>query len=66
MTIVYTTAQGLIVVRDTEPYEIRDGRYWGYCDCEDAVGIRQFNIGNIHDAVVTEMSFRPRWPVKIH
>ncbi len=63
VTIIYVNNKGELTYRDTEPYEIKDGKYWGYC--LEKMGIRQFHLGNIVDAKLTNIKFKPRWPIKI-
>lgn len=61
--IQYTDSHGTSTIRETEPYELKDGKYWAY-DL-DKQEIRQFTLGQIADAQVTVRTYRPRWPVKI-
>lgn len=63
VTIVYRSENGEVTLRDTEPYEIRDNKYWAYC--LEKQGIRQFHLGNILDAKITTDKYRPRFPVNI-
>jgi predicted DNA-binding transcriptional regulator YafY len=61
--IQYVNQKGEISVRETEPYEIRDGKYWGFC--VEKGSIRQFNLERIREAHTTNFRFKPRWPVQI-
>lgn len=63
LIITYTKSNGETSVRETEPYEIKEGKYWGYC--LNSQGIRQFNLERIVSAKVTKIQYSPRWPVKI-
>lgn len=64
VVITYQSKDGTITERETEPYDISNGKYWGYC--LSSQGIRQFTIGNILTLYVTDTNYRPRWPVKIY
>ena len=61
--IWYTSSDGEVSIRDTEPYEIRDGKYWGYC--LDRGSIRQFSLEGITKTQVLKETYVPRWPVKL-
>lgn len=63
VSITYTDANGMVTVRETEPYEIKDGKYWGFC--MERGSIRQFNLEKITSASVSKHKFVPRFPVKI-
>ena len=63
VSIQYRDAKGMVTTRDTEPYEMRDNKYWGYC--RDKNSIRQFNMENVLSATVTDNKYAPRWEVKI-
>ena len=63
VNITYVDAKGLTSTRETEPYEMRDNKYWGYC--KDKNSIRQFKMENVTSATVTENKYSPRWEVKI-
>jgi len=63
LRIHYTDSNGDVTVRDTEPYEIKQGKYWGYCLAKK--GIRQFTLSNIVSAMVLNTRYTPRWPVKV-
>lgn len=61
--ITYIDAKGNTSERETEPYEIKDGRwYYGYCLIRNE--IRKFDIAKISGAKLTENSYEPRWPLK--
>jgi len=60
--IVYTDKKGESTWRETEPYEVKDYKYFGYC--LEKEGIRAFLLENIDSAVMLEREFIPRWPVK--
>lgn len=59
--ITYCDSKGNVTVRDTEPYEIKDGKYFGYT--KD--GIRGFVVDRIKSAKEMNTTFIPRWPIKI-
>ena len=63
VAITYKDAKGVITERETEPYEVRDGKYWGYCTNKGS--IRQFSLANILGARITGNKYTPRWEVKI-
>lgn len=63
VNIVYVDSKGATTTRSTEPYDIKDGKYWGFC--LERMSIRQFSLGNITSAVVTDLKYTPRWPVNI-
>lgn len=60
--IQYVDSEGRTSVRETEPYEIKEGRYWGYCYLRQE--IRQFKLENITSATLTDRTYIPRFPVK--
>ena len=62
LRIVYAGASGTSM-RDIEPYEIKEQHLWAYC--YTAGDVRQFSLHNIISAEITDVKFRPRWPVKI-
>lgn len=62
LNITYRDSKGEITTRDTEPYEIKDGAYWGYS--VDKGQIRRFSLQNILSAKITERLYSPRWEVK--
>jgi predicted DNA-binding transcriptional regulator YafY len=64
VVITYQDSTGQISDRETEPYEIKDGKYWGFS--LDRGQIRQFTIGRIMNAYITSNKYRPRWAVKIY
>lgn len=51
------------VDRPVEPYEIKDGYFWGYDRNEGS--IKKFALEGILGATITQFSYSPRWPVKI-
>ena len=59
----YVSSKGEVSIRETEPYEIKEGKYWGYC--LERGSIRQFALDSIRDAIITDNTFSPRWPVKL-
>lgn len=61
VSITYRDEKGNVTQRETEPYELKDGRYFGHTE----KGIRGFKIDNIISAQETEHDFTPRWPIKI-
>lgn len=61
--IIYKDSKGAFTERRIEPYEIKNGKVWGYCLNNN--GIRQFNISGIIEAVLTQESFKPRWVIKL-
>lgn len=61
--IVYVDKKDNSTWRETEPYEMKDDLYFGYC--LEKEGIRAFRLDQIRSAVMTEKTFAPRWPVKI-
>jgi predicted DNA-binding transcriptional regulator YafY len=62
VTITYMDAKGETSTRETEPYEIKDGAYYGYCLMRQQ--IRRFNLTNIMSAQMTNTTYNPRWEVK--
>jgi len=62
VTITYVDSKNAVSTRETEPYEIKGDKYFGYC--LEKRSIRGFSIDNISSAVVTDNSFNPRWEVK--
>lgn len=61
--IQYVDSKGRTSVRETEPYEIKERRYWGYCYHRQE--IRQFKLENITSANLTGRKYSPRFPVKV-
>lgn len=61
--IQYVDSKGRTSVRETEPYEIKEGKYWGYCYRRQE--IRQFKLENITSASLTGRKYSPRFPVKV-
>lgn len=64
VTISYKNVKGVLSERETEPYEVKGDKYWGYC--LDKGGIRQFSLPNILEAKITNNKYSPRWDVKIN
>jgi predicted DNA-binding transcriptional regulator YafY len=62
VTITYTDSKGQVTVRETEPYEIKGDKYYGFSLDKNA--IRSFTIGNISSVTVNDRTFVPRWEVK--
>ena len=62
LRIIYTDRKGNGSWRETEPYELKDGKYFAYC--LDRESIRAFKLENITSAVITEQTYVPKWPVK--
>jgi predicted DNA-binding transcriptional regulator YafY len=62
VTITYTDGTGKTSTRETEPYEIKGDKYYGYCLSKGS--IRMFTLGNISRVIVNEKPFNPRWEVK--
>ena len=63
LTIDYRDSKGVVSRREVEPYEIKNGYFFGYDIDKDE--IRQFKITSILAAEPTEESFTPRWPIKL-
>ena len=61
--IQYVDSKGQTSVRETEPYEIKEGKYWGYCCVRGE--IRQFKLDRIISASLTGRKYSPRFPVKV-
>jgi predicted DNA-binding transcriptional regulator YafY len=59
----YIDSKGTITERMIEPYEIKEGKLYGYSIKDD--GIRSFKIESVLDATKTESKFVPRWPIKL-
>lgn len=57
--ITYRDKDGQTSSRETEPYEIKNGRYFGYCLQRN--GIRGFTLANIISAELTGNRFTPRF-----
>lgn len=57
--ITYRDKEGRTSVRETEPYEIKNGRYFGYCLQRNS--IRGFSLSNIVNAELTNNHFTPRF-----
>ena len=63
VTISYVGTDGQTTHRETEPYDIKNNKYWGY-DVEKN-GIRQFDLSRVNSAVATKNTYNPRWTVNI-
>lgn len=63
VTIVYKDLKHEVTTRETEPYEIKDGKYWGYDYLRNE--IRQFRLEGILNAHINKRPYTPRWPVLI-
>lgn len=63
LKISYIDKKKIHTTRTVEPYEIKNGKLWAYCVAKH--GIRQFDVNQIIQAVVTEKTFEPRYPVKL-
>jgi predicted DNA-binding transcriptional regulator YafY len=63
ISITYTDAKHNPSVRTIEPYEIKNGKLFGYCRTRNA--IRGFNLERISLIKETEMDYAPRYPVQI-
>lgn len=63
VAIQYKDAKGQISDRITEPYELRNDDYWGYCHMRGS--IRKFKISSILNAREEATVYTPRWPVQI-
>lgn len=61
--ITYQDSKGLVTNRETEPYEIRDNSYYGFCILKNS--IRKFKLSNILSAKMLDNEYRPKWSVKI-
>ena len=61
LRIRYTDKSGNRSERNIEPYEIRDGKLWGYC--RKRRGIRQFDLSKVENPRVTRHTFIPKYPV---
>jgi predicted DNA-binding transcriptional regulator YafY len=62
VNITYIDSKGEVTTRDTEPYEFKNGMYYGY-DINKK-GIRAFKLDNILQARPTNRSYKPQWEVK--
>lgn len=63
VTIQYRDAKGQVTTRVTEPYELRNDEYWGYCHMRGS--IRNFKIASILSATEDVTTYTPRWPIQI-
>lgn len=61
--IQYIDSKRQMSIRETEPYEIKEGKYWGYCYVREE--IRQFKLENIISASLTSRKYSPRFPVRL-
>lgn len=55
---------GEIKTYEVEPYEFKDGYFWGYDVFANS--IKKFILNNILSAEDTEIEFSPRWSVQIY
>lgn len=62
LAIRYRDKDNNVTDRTIEPYEIKDGRLYGYC--LNRQGIRAFALRGILSAVGTDTSFAPRFPIR--
>ena len=65
LTMRYVDKKGKETVRETEPYEIKDGHYWGYSLDGPRPGIRKFKLDRIKALQETSHTYMPRWEVKL-
>jgi hypothetical protein len=63
--IQYVDRHGAVSTREVEPYEIKDGHFWGYSLDANKPGIRRFNLERIQNIKPTSNTFDPRWEVKL-
>lgn len=63
VTIRYIDRKGDTTVRDVEPYEFKDDKFWAYDVTQH--GIRQFKLDKIVSASKTNITFVPRFPIKL-
>jgi len=63
LRIVYKKKDGEVTDRVVEPYEIRQGRFFGYDTNKDS--IREFIITGIIETEILEEEFEPRWEIKV-
>jgi len=63
--IQYVDRHGAVSTREVEPYEIKDGYFWGYSLDTNKPGIRKFNLERIQNIKPTSNTFDPRWEVKL-
>jgi predicted DNA-binding transcriptional regulator YafY len=63
LIIEYRDKGGVVTERETHPYEMRDGAYWGYDPSKGS--IRRFTITNIMSAKISDETFIPQWPIKL-
>jgi len=63
--IQYVDRHGAVSTREVEPYEIKDGHFWGYSLDANKPGIRKFNLERIQNIKPTSNTFDPRWEVKL-
>lgn len=63
VVITYRDSKGNVSERETEPYDIKGDKYWGYCKSKS--NIRQFSLLSVSAARVTANTYIPRWEVKI-
>lgn len=68
LTINYVDRFLNFSTRDTEPYEIKNGIYYGYTEdigASGTTGIRKFRVSRIRDANISDKTYEPRWEVKL-
>jgi predicted DNA-binding transcriptional regulator YafY len=63
VAIRYRDQSQEVTERIVEPYEIKNGKLFAYCQTKE--GIRGFTLINILAAVETNTSYVPRFPVLI-
>jgi len=65
LRFTYTKKTGETNEYLVEPYEIKEGYFWGYKHSADESGIRKFFIDMIEDVSIVSRSYEPRWEIKI-
>lgn len=63
LKIAYNDAKNQQTVRTVEPYEIKDGKLFAYCT--QAQNIRAFKLERIFSTKAMDLTFEPRFPIKI-
>lgn len=63
LNITYVDSKGKVTSRVVEPYEIKEGKLYAYCQSRH--GIRTFKLQSIHNAIVEPHTFTPRFPIYI-
>jgi predicted DNA-binding transcriptional regulator YafY len=61
LQITYIDAKNQPSIRTIEPYEIKEGKLFGFCTVKDA--IRAFNLDRIQSAELHLSEFTPRYPI---